>query len=255
MERYLVVSLFLNYYILIETAFLIQDQFETWAANNKPTKLIKSEFGSPNRDSAIRAFLEAGVSTPLPMSSPTMLDMEDVISESDAKQAMNKMKRVVMKGGESSIRYKNISKKRRKYFSDLYTTLLDTSWFFCVLLFTASFYLSWLMFAIIYFFISYLHGDLLEENLSNPNWTPCIKEVDGFSSSFLFSLETQHTIGYGGRQTTQECPEAVIVVTMQVRYFLFPPLFFSSILLHLRDKNFTYYKPKSYPFKRNIKQT
>ena len=201
----------------MKTAFLFKDQFESWAANNKPTKLIKSEFGTPNRDSAIRAFLEAGVSTALPMSSPTMLDMEDVISESDAKQAMNKMKRVVMKGGESSIRYKNISKKRRKYFSDLYTTLLDTSWFFCVLLFTASFYLSWLMFAIIYFLISYLHGDLSEENLSNPNWTPCIKEVDGFSSSFLFSLETQHTIGYGGRQTTQECPEAVIVVTMQVR--------------------------------------
>ena len=89
----------------MRNAFLFQDQFETWAANNKPTKLIKSEFGSPNRDSAIRAFLEAGVSTALPMSSRTMLDMEDVISESDAKQAMNKMKRV---GGESSIRYKNI---------------------------------------------------------------------------------------------------------------------------------------------------
>merc|ERR1712110_1360349 len=44
---------------------------------------------------------------------------------------------------------------------------------------------------------------------------PCILEVHDFSSCFLFSLETQHTIGYGTRQTTTECPDAMIVMSLQ----------------------------------------
>ena len=30
-----------------------------------------------------------------------------------------------------------------------------------------------------------------------------------------FSVETQHTIGYGGRQTTEECPEAIFIMSVQ----------------------------------------
>lgn len=40
-------------------------------------------------------------------------------------------------------------------------------------------------------------------------------EVTSFASAFLFSIETQHTIGYGGRATTEECPEAIFVMCMQ----------------------------------------
>jgi len=40
-------------------------------------------------------------------------------------------------------------------------------------------------------------------------------EVKDFASCFLFSLETQHTIGYGNRQPTTECPHAVLVVSLQ----------------------------------------
>ena len=32
---------------------------------------------------------------------------------------------------------------------------------------------------------------------------------------FVFSVETQHTIGYGGRQTTEECPEAIFIMSVQ----------------------------------------
>jgi len=138
---------------------------------------------------------------------------DDHISGNFEKKQMNKMKRVVKKGGSTSVTYKNISKKRRRYFSDLYTTLLDSSWSYCVLMFTASFYLSWLLFAIIYYVISLAHGDF------DPNQDPkkvCILHVQDFASAFLFSLETQHTIGYGTRQTTTECPDAMILVSLQV---------------------------------------
>ena len=38
---------------------------------------------------------------------------------------------------------------------------------------------------------------------------------DGFGASFLYSLETQHTIGYGTRQTTTKCTEAMLLVSLQ----------------------------------------
>merc|ERR1719308_638261 len=128
---------------------------------------------------------------------------------------MNKRKRVVLKNGLTNVTYKNISKKRRRYVSDLYTTLLDSSWTKLVFLFTTSFYGSWMMFGGIYYMICHLHGDFLEKNLSNEDWKPCISAVDGFAACFLFSLETQHTIGYGSRQTTTECQDAMFVMSLQ----------------------------------------
>ena len=144
---------------------------------------------------------------------------ENCYQAADEKsKTMNKKKRVVSKGGMTNVAYKNISKKRRRFFSDLYTTLLDSSWTFSVIMFSASFYGSWLFFGALYFLICYMHGDFMEENLitSEHDWIPCILQIDGFAASFLFSLETQHTIGYGSRQTTTECPHAMIMVSLQV---------------------------------------
>ncbi len=39
--------------------------------------------------------------------------------------------------------------------------------------------------------------------------------IHDFASCYLFSVETQHTIGYGSRQTTEACPEAVFVMSLQ----------------------------------------
>ena len=155
---------------------------------------------------------------------------DDQLSSNYEKKHMNKRKRVVKKGGGTSVTYKNISKKRRRYFSDLYTTLLDSSWSYCVLMFTASFYLSWLLFAIIYYIISLAHGDFDPD--PPPDKTACILAVQDFSSCFLFSLETQHTIGYGTRQTTTECPTAMIFVSLQVRP---DNITVGSLMIHIND--------------------
>ena len=169
---------------------------------------------------AITTMGESGLSTSIPIvRNIDKFDEEDEhVSTSKEKKKMNEKKRVVMKGGSTSVTYKNISKKRRRYFSDLYTTLLDSSWSYCVLMFMASFYFSWLLFGIIYFLICYIHGDFLPDNLDNSDFVPCIEAVDGFSSAFLFSLETQHTIGYGTRMPTTECYDAQLSVSLQVRY-------------------------------------
>lgn len=60
-----------------------------------------------------------------------------------------------------------------------------------------NFLLSWLGFAIVWWLIVYTHGDLDPRNIENANETfvPCVEDIHGFTSCFLFSVETQHTIG------------------------------------------------------------
>ena len=90
-------------------------------------------------------------------------------------------------------------------------------------MFVTSFYGSWLLFGALYFLICWAHGDLAPATVA----TPCIESINSFASTFLFSLETQHTIGYGTRQTTTECPHAMVVMSLQARckfsqfYFVF----------------------------------
>ena len=93
-------------------------------------------------------------------------------------------------------------------------------------MFITSFYGSWILFGGIYFIICWHHGDFMK--VKPPSWSEaCITSTDGFASTFLFSLETQHTIGYGTRQTTTECPHAMVVMSLQARckfsqfYFVF----------------------------------
>ena len=69
---------------------------------------------------------------------------------------------------------------------------------------------------VIYYIICYSHGDFSPEHLGQADWLPCISEIDGFAATFLFSLETQHTIGYGTRQTTTNCPHAIVLMSLQV---------------------------------------
>ena len=128
-------------------------------------------------------------------------------------------------------------------------------WLETLLMFAASFYVTWMIFAALYYLICWYHGDLLPEHLpgkqEESNWKPCVFEMEDFASAFLFSLvslkiqcryfkepdinkiiyslaadqncspditflkETQHTIGYGSRQTTNECTEAIIVMSLQ----------------------------------------
>lgn len=102
------------------------------------------------------------------------------------------------------------------WFQDIFTTLVDTQWRWTILVFALSFLSSWFGFGCIWWLIAYTHGDLEPENLKpDADWSPCVDNINSFASCFLFSLETQHTIGYGGRATTEECPEAIIAMCMQ----------------------------------------
>ena len=74
-------------------------------------------------------------------------------------------KRVVMKNGECNVVQTNVAKRRRRYLADIFTTMVDIQWRWTVLIFTLSFMLSWLAFAVIWWLIAFTHGDLEAEHL------------------------------------------------------------------------------------------
>ncbi|KAL0123022.1 hypothetical protein PUN28_007569 [Cardiocondyla obscurior] len=128
-------------------------------------------------------------------------------------------RRAVLKNGDCNVLQSRISQRRLRFLQDIFTTLVDTQWRWTLLCFILSFILSWLGFAVIWWLIAFTHGDFEEHHLppyqTESNWTPCVLNIFSFTSCFLFSIETQHTIGYGSRSTTEECPEAIFIMCLQ----------------------------------------
>ena len=103
--------------------------------------------------------------------------------------------------------------------SDFFKTMLDIKWRYVHFFFFMAFIGSWFAFAIVWYIIIYYHGDLEEDHLPEKQeasgWTPYVWSIHNFTSVFLFSVEKQHTIGYGGRITSEECPEAIFIMSFQ----------------------------------------
>lgn len=112
-------------------------------------------------------------------------------------------KRLVTKKGQVQIARNKVSHRRRRYLTDFFNTMLDLKWRYVLLIFTASFFLSWLAFSVVWWVILEYRGDFLPGHLPHEqednNWQPCVLAMFDFASVFLFSVETQHTIGYGSR--------------------------------------------------------
>ncbi|XP_050542567.1 G protein-activated inward rectifier potassium channel 3-like [Daktulosphaira vitifoliae] len=124
-------------------------------------------------------------------------------------------RRALGKNGVFNVNRVNVSKLRRRYLQDLFTTLVDAQWRWTLFVFCMSFLLSWFTFGVVWYLIAYTHGDLLPENISNPKWSPCVINMPTFTASFLFSVESQHTTGFGYRMITEECPEAIALFCFQ----------------------------------------
>lgn len=106
--------------------------------------------------------------------------------------------RLVTKSGALNTVSANVYKKD-KLVKDFFISAIRLNWSWIFLLFASSFFISWLIFAVLWYIIFTVHGDFDEANLANETFVPCASAIVDFTSCFLFSLETQHTIGYGGR--------------------------------------------------------
>ncbi|XP_062847794.1 ATP-sensitive inward rectifier potassium channel 14 [Trichomycterus rosablanca] len=154
-------------------------------------------------------------------------------------------KRFVGKDGRCNVTFVNMNNKSQRYLTDLFTTCVDIRWRWMLVIFTLSFLLSWLFFAVAFWLIAAWHGDLnpMQSSSITPSSSmssttssyllastatgtvhfealvepeePCFQQVNSFLAAFLFSLETQTSIGYGFRSVTEACPLAVLAVVLQ----------------------------------------
>ncbi|KAL7858360.1 hypothetical protein AOLI_G00184620 [Acnodon oligacanthus] len=119
--------------------------------------------------------------------------------------------RFVAKNGACNVAHTNIREQGR-FLQDVFTTLVDLKWLHTLFIFTMSFLCSWLLFAMIWWLIAFSHGDL---DAGRADAVPCVTDIHSFSSAFLFSIEVQVTIGFGGRMITEECASAVLALIVQ----------------------------------------
>lgn len=65
-------------------------------------------------------------------------------------------------------------------------------------------------------------GDILRKQASQvKERQPCVNGIHDFTSALLYSVETQHTIGYGLRYITEECKFAIIFLMLQSCFGIF----------------------------------
>ena len=84
--------------------------------------------------------------------------------------------------------------QNHRFLKDFFTSTIDLSWSVIFMGFAASFFLSWLVFAVVWYLVAFVHGDLVEDKPKEH--VVCVDNIKDFTSCFLFSVETQHTIGW-----------------------------------------------------------
>ncbi|KAK3918640.1 Inward rectifier potassium channel 2 [Frankliniella fusca] len=131
--------------------------------------------------------------------------------------------RAINKNGTCNVTLVNNVDRNRRFMQDLFNTLVDCRWRYTLLAFVLSYVVSWLIFALIWYLIAAAHGDLGRTSAlalspgdgERPDSPPCVVNMNDFTQCFLYSVESQMTIGYGTSYPSQECPEAIFVLCMQ----------------------------------------
>uniref|UniRef100_A0A671KA84 G protein-activated inward rectifier potassium channel 3 n=1 Tax=Sinocyclocheilus anshuiensis TaxID=1608454 RepID=A0A671KA84_9TELE len=130
----------------------------------------------------------------------------------DRERTKQKIQRYVRKDGKCNVHHGNVRETYR-YLTDIFTTLVDLKWRFNLFIFVLVYTVTWLFFGFMWWLIAYIRGDL--EHIGDNQWTPCVNNLNGFVTAFLFSIETETTIGYGHRVITDKCPEGIVLLLVQ----------------------------------------
>lgn len=116
--------------------------------------------------------------------------------------------------GRSQIRHLGVPRRGRLgKLKDGFTTLLDARWIWVLLFFCLAYMMSWIVFAVVWLVVE-------EGNKAFFNLT-CVAESDGFRAMLLFSIETQVTIGYGGKYVQSDCVVGILLLMVQCLIGLF----------------------------------
>lgn len=113
--------------------------------------------------------------------------------------------RIVFKHGDVNTIKLNVGRRYRRYYKDIFTTVIDAQWRYSLSIFLFGFLTSWTVFATCWYLMALAHGDISyyekwmvaedRDKFERENPTPCVRHLYNFWSAFLFSIETQYTIG------------------------------------------------------------
>ncbi|XP_045173472.1 ATP-sensitive inward rectifier potassium channel 11-like [Mercenaria mercenaria] len=144
---------------------------------------------------------------------------------------------LVRKGGQYRISYKGMGQRSKRFFMDLYQSLIDMKWRYVLIVYCAMFMLTYLLFAILWYVIAYSHGDFA--HYGEKGYYPCIHNMRNFADAVLFSIETQTTIGFGTVWPDAECMGVLPLVYLQVTVgFLLETVLLGFMLVKVaRPKN------------------
>ena len=108
--------------------------------------------------------------------------------------------------GRSLVKHVGIAFRHLGFIKDGFTTLINLKWYWIILVFCSMYALSWLLFGCIWTAVAYANGRF--------NST-CVVNVNDFSMAFLFSVETQTTIGFGSKYVAGTCSGGIFVIVLQ----------------------------------------
>lgn len=97
---------------------------------------------------------------------------------------------------------------------------IDAQWRWVLAVFVLSYFVSWLVFAVLFYIIGWAHGDLLFDEETGQRLgegkEECVRGAVNFAGFFLLSVESQVSTGYGEKYPTEECPEAIFLLIVQL---------------------------------------
>lgn len=135
----------------------------------------------------------------------------------------SKIQRLISKNGTANINRVNI--ERSKFISDFFNTVVDFQWRFILVIFSLTFLVSWTFFTICWYLNSQFYYSYYK--------IECVSGLEHylrFFDYFLFSIETQQTIGYGSRAVTSQCGFSSIILMCQCGCNIFLECFLGGVL-------------------------
>ncbi|XP_076876187.1 ATP-sensitive inward rectifier potassium channel 15 [Brachyhypopomus gauderio] len=143
--------------------------------------------------------------------------------------SVSTQRRVVSKEGHNNVHIDNVEGMVQIYLHDIWTTVLDMKWRYKLTLFVSTFFTTWFIFGVVFYLIGMKNGDI--DIVHSSNHTPCVTNVASLMGAYLFSLESQATIGYGFRHISEECPLAILALVAQVVFTSLAEIFVTGAFL------------------------